>query len=348
MFERLHFLGADDPDGLDGPTPSTDLVHIQGGLKCVFNDVVLIGGNTALHLQESSHMTLRNVLVRGDHHANNGIRLVGGGSHSIYHTRIDAPDGGSSLSIEGGEIGIGQIQIDGLFGEGKRMRHFLRLAGSETAPVREIIMKDIDVPTPWGPGKGVTYPSYGLHINDWVHSIRILNSHFSPWATNLTMNGGRLVLVRGGAENIQIEQMAAWEQIEQNGLSDYIQVDAGARRVHIEMFDFQRRRILREEGMIEDWSVLGSVAYVGAAGTVRASVAGVIDTIRQGRWGALVDTDSQEGQQVILLGAGSPTVLVSGAGNLQLTTPTYTLASNCLMHLVYAGSRWREVSRACH
>jgi hypothetical protein len=344
VFERVIFLGANDPDGAGGAVSSTDLVHIQGGLLCTMSDVTFGGGNTGLVIEASSHMSLRDSGTNSDHECNSGIRLIGGGSHSLHHTRIEACDGGTALSIEGGATGIGNIQIDGLFGEGKRTRRFIDLRGSAQAPVENIVMKGIHVPTPWGPGFGVNVPSYGLYIGDHVHNLRVLGGTFSTWGTNLVQNGGQPIHVDAGARNIEL-RMATDDHVEQGGIDDYAAVEPGARRVQIELIDGAFRPYLRSEGMIEAWTVEGKTAYVGAAETVRAAPHGTITTILQAHTGAQ-DSPPQAGQRVLLLGTSDTSVLVSNSGNLRLSTLKFHLYESAVIQLVYDGVNWQEVSRS--
>lgn len=347
VFERLQLLGYGGSD--QEPAPTEKLVHIEGGTQSIFNDVVFIGGHTALALESCSHITINHVTVESDHWANNGIRLSGGGSHSLHHVRLDATDGGTALDIDAGPAGIADIQIDGVFGEGKRTQYFIKLTGyDESRVVKQIIMKDINIPAPWGPGNGVTWPSYGIHMNDWVRNVRVLNSRISTWSTNLTANGGQPIHVGAGAKHIDIEQVLFGGHIENNGLHQYVDVEPGAQRVRVELIDQPWRRAVREEGMIEDMTVLGGVGYVGASGVVRASAAGTIGSLAQGRYSAVADTPSQAGQRVILLGSAANPVFISNTGNLRLSTSTFTLTTNCILQLVHDGTDWQEVSRSCN
>lgn len=344
VFERVIFIAPDDPDGASGTAQSADLVLIQGGLLCTLSDVTFDGGDTGLVIEESSHMSLRDCGTNMDHWSNHGIRLVGGGSHSLYHTRIEALDGGTAIDIEGGETGIANIQIDGLFGEGKRTHTFLRLAGSADHPVKNIVMKDVNIPTPWGPAQGVGTPSYGLYMNDHVRNVRVLGGTIGTWATNLVENGGQPIHIDGGARNIHI-RMATDDHVEQDGLGDYVHVAPGATRVHVELIDSLFQPYVRAEGMIDAWTVVGQTAYVGAGPTVRAATSGSITSLLQAHTG-LQDTPPQEGQRVLLLGTASGAVLVSGAGNLRLSTATFTLCAGAVIQLVYDGTAWQEVSRS--
>lgn len=344
VFERVIFLAADDPDGASGPAGSTDLVLIQGGLLCTMNSVTFGGGDTALVLEDSSHMSLRDSGTFSDHASNQGIRLIGGGSHSLYRTRVEATDGGAALSIEGGTTGIGNIQIDGLFGEGKRTHTFVDLRGSPLAPVRNVVMKDVHVPTPWGPSHGVNTPSYGIYVNSHVRNVQVLSGSFGTWGTNLAANGGQPIHVEAGARDVDIH-MATDDPIEQGGLGDYAAVEPGATRVRVELLDGTSRPYLRAEGMIDAWTVEGQTAYVGASETVRAASAAVITTILQAHTG-FQDTPPQAGQRLILLGTPEPAELISNAGNLRLATHKFHLCDSAVIQLVYDGMDWQEVSRS--
>lgn len=341
VFERVIFIAALAP----GEARSTDLVLIQGARLCTMNDVNFDGGLTGLVLEDSSHVSIRDSGTFVDHASTNGIRLVGGGSHSLYHTRIEALDGGTALGIEGGARGIANIQIDGLFGEGKKTRYFVKLEGTASGPVRNVVMKDVNVPTPWGPDgqNPVITPSYGLYVNDHVHDVRVLSGTFGTWIPNLP-NGGKPIQVEGGARNIQV-RMATDDKIEDGGLDDYAGVEAGATRVHVELIDGVLQPYVRAEGMIDTWTLKGDTAYVGASETVRAAPPGTITTILQAT-NDVQDTPPQAGQRVILLGTGGTSVLVSGAGNLRLATYKFHLCDSSVIQLVYDGENWQEVSRS--
>ena len=87
---------------------------------------------------------------------------------------------------------------------------------------------------------------------------------------------------------------------------------------------------------------------MGASGVVRASAAGVISSLQQGRYSAVADTPPQAGQRVILLGSAANPMFMSGAGNLKLSMSTFVLTTNCTLQLVYDGTNWQEVSHSCN
>lgn len=349
VFERVFFAGPDDPDGAAGAVASADLVHVQGAQFSVMDDVVFNGGNAALKLEESSHVELRRLSVDQKHQVNHGIVLVGGDNYSIHGSRIQAVDGGSALSIEGGSGGIRNVRVDGLSAGGARTAYAIQCLGSSAAPVSNVTMKNIDFLGVGGKFQGVFSPAYGIYVNPWVSDVRVVGANVGSWADNVTHNGGRVVVVAGGARNISIEGMLLADPVGNNGLGDYVWLQGGAQRVHVELFDGSHERWIRDEEMSESWTAMGTTAYVGAGETVEASTSSGsnITQLLQRKGAALLPTAPSKGQRIILLGSpAAPVLEEAGGGNLRLASQLFTLGPDSNIQMVYDGASWQEISRS--
>lgn len=347
-FERVVFAAPDDTDGVAPGVPSFDLVHIEGAVFSFMDDVAFIGGDTGLRLVDSLYVDLHRLNTEQDLQVNHGVVLSGGGGHSIDHSLLGASDGGTSLRVEGGADGISHVRIEDIAGGGKRTAAFIELAGTSASPVRDVTMKDVHLPGPWGPVSGVFSPSYGIHVNDWVRDVRVLTASASSWSANLP-NGGKLLFVEAGAADIQVEKLLFVDPVENGGLADYVTVEPGATRVHVELVDGASDRWVRDEGMTPDWVVSGDTAYVGADPTVVAATTpgSPITKLLQRKGGAVVATPPQRGQRVLLLGsAAAPVLAEDPSGNVNLSTSPLTLDAGTVLQLVYDGATWQEVSRS--
>jgi hypothetical protein len=72
-FKDLYVQG---PAAAEMVHPTTPLIHIQGRLECVFDNVWTDGGNIGIHLENCSHMRLRGVGTTTDTWTLNGILIV--------------------------------------------------------------------------------------------------------------------------------------------------------------------------------------------------------------------------------------------------------------------------------
>lgn len=322
-FKNLHIRGKSSTTGV----LTKELLHIQGGIECNFENVWGDGGQIWAHFEDCSHMYTHGFGTTTDTYSKNGFLVSGGGNHIFEGVRIEGTDGGYGIKHDIGRDLVGPVNVVYVGGptyEGKRTTPMLDLtAGNGTTIIN--------------PAMGSTENSViGIKMRVGASNVRLIGGRFSQF----TGTSSYAIQVDASAKGFDATNLSFYGTLIETACN----VSASAYRVSIEGYDgsVQSDYGAVKKGYMTNAFTTGQISNQSAeydACTVALSGAANLDTILAGQ---------VLQKYTLFFTNGDCTVrhLGGGTGNIKLSgSVSMTTAADANLTLQYDGSYWQEISR---
>lgn len=359
LIRDVMFQGADygkcdrpvqgHPDQCNGVGPDqsqAEVVKLNHVHDTIIENVIVNGEETALRLDHSSRVTLRNIHMSLDDYTRSFIRIQAGGSHTLSGLRTEALRGGVAIALQAGVSECSQgrcelrnIEIEDFSEEGGNIFRTLSIEGTFDGSgyhyVRGVHARNLGVSYPSGATAGTT----GIYVNGLVRNVDIEGGHTSLF-TNLSKPA---IVVENGASNIKVRDMLLL-QGDLTTAEQSVEVGSETSDVRVELWGENDHRpyvatspiaglVMSCSGVpCEEASVGGTEAFVVPPSGVSRNLATLLG--------------GHPGQRLILVFSDGQTT-ITNAGNIRLSGgASWTGSNHSTLTLIFDGTSWLEAGRA--
>lgn len=313
-----------------GTGPGTT-VRLQTAINSRIEDVEVYGGETLLALESCARCAVVNFSTGMDNTMVHGIRITGGGQHTLSGIRIESCFHGDALALQG----CADVDVLNFTNEGKETARVVAITnGTRCVTLRETVV---------GTGRAATGSwGDGIHVDGTSSHVRIEGGQFQ----DCTYGSGRALRVLAGATGIRA---ASWRH---HGAAaqaaSNVEIEEGALDVRVEILPLYGDRLELTAGTLGDPSRDGTSLAMGPFDvlTVGAPPMTVANVVQGSSGNQHSTTAALAGRRVTLVFTSAGHQVV-GDDKIRLSQcRAYDPPQGAVLSLLHDGKHWIEVARA--